>query len=265
MSEEEAARADSSAAGYQVGGGGTSGMPPASRTAATPTVATPTVASAETATTRRDTARVAASVRGGARTDSATRAAAAAARRDSIRIAAAVRDSVRRDSISRANARRDSIRAARTPPRPTGPVRVNDFLTYDAAAKTVSIQLVAGYTGANGSLNFNGGARGAQGISVPLGWRVHISLQNRSQELQHSAAVVREVLPPPLELPPPAFDGAAIEKLENGLRDGETASFEFVPTRRGRYMLGCGVFGHAEGGMWLRLTVVGSTELPAYR
>lgn len=255
VSEQEAARADSSAAGYQVG------AQPA------PTIDTAAIALARTesvaAARRRD------SVAAAARRDSIARAqrARTAAERDSLRIAEARRDSLRRvaahrDSIRRDSTRRDSVRAARVP---KGPVRVNDFLTYDATTKTISIQLVAGYTGTNGTLNYNGGARGTQGISIPLGWRVHVSLTNRSQDLQHSAVVVRELLPPPLELPEPAFEGAAIEKREDGIRNDETASFDFVPTRRGRFMLACGVAGHAEGGMWIRLTVIGPAELPTYR
>ena len=257
VSEEEAARADSSAAGYAVG----------SRVAPAADTGVARAAHAESlAVTRRE------SIAAGARRDSIARAERMARRRDSTAIAEARRDSARRetarrDSIRRENARRDSMRrdSVRAARAPRGPVRVNDFLTYDASTKTVSIQLVAGYTGANGSLNFNGGARGAQGISVPLRWRVHVSLANRSQELQHSAVVVPMVLPPPLELPAAAFEGAAIAKRDDGIRDDEAASFEFVPTRRGRYMLACGVAGHAEGGMWLRLTVIGADELPLYR
>ncbi|HEX2716368.1 MAG TPA: sulfocyanin-like copper-binding protein, partial [Gemmatimonadaceae bacterium] len=248
VSQEEAARADSSAAGYQVG------------SSPGPVVDTAAIASARAerlaaAAARRD------SIAAAARRDSITRAerTRADARRDSTRTAEARRDSIRRsaarrDSIHRESVRRDSVRVAHIP---KGPVRVNDFLTYDASTKTISVQLVAGYTGTNGSLNFNGGARGTQGISVPLGWHVHVSLTNRSQDLQHSAVVVREVLPPPLELPAAAFDGATIEKRDDGIRNDEAASFDFVPTRRGRFMLACGVAGHAEGGMWIRLTVIG--------
>ena len=158
--------------------------------------------------------------------------------------------------------RTDSVKAA---PLPSGPVRVNEFLTYDARSRTVSLQLVAGYNGLNGSLNYNGATNGSHGISVPLGWRIHVSVANRDSDLQHSAIVVREVLPPPIEPTNPAFAGAALPQLDEGLHEDETGTLDFVVDREGRFMIACGVAGHAQAGMWLQLAVAKGALAPAYR
>jgi sulfocyanin len=150
-------------------------------------------------------------------------------------------------------------------PLPVGLARVNEFLSYDAQARTATLMLVAGYNGLNDALNYNGGARGSQGVSVPVGWAVHVQMTNRDGDLQHSAIVVRQVLPPPEEMPAPAFAGALVSQLEEGVHEGDTTSFDFVAAKPGRYMIACGVPGHAQGGMWLRLSVSTDIDRPSYR
>ena len=147
----------------------------------------------------------------------------------------------------------------------TGPVRVNEFLAYDSRSKTVSLQLIAGYNGLNGSLNYNGATNGTHGILVPLGWRIHVTVTNRDSDLQHSAIVVRELLPPPVEPTEPAFTGAALSQLSEGLHEDETSSLDFLADRAGHYMIVCGVPGHAQAGMWLKLSVTVDIRIPVYR
>ena len=176
-------------------------------------------------------------------------------RHDSVRATSHV-DSTESDEHSRPVVR---------PPLPVGVARVNEFLSYDAQARTATILLVAGYNGLNDALNYNGGARGSQGVSIPLAWTVHVALTNRDSDLQHSAIVVRQVLPPPEEMTTPAFAGAVVSQLEEGVHEGDTTSFEFVADKAGRYMVACGVPGHAQGGMWMRLTVSADIDRPSYR
>jgi sulfocyanin len=147
----------------------------------------------------------------------------------------------------------------------TAPVRVNEFLAYDAGARTATIQLVGGYNGLNGALNFNGGAKGSQTITVPLGWKVEASFVNRDGDLPHSAIVVREVSPIPLEAPPPAFPRAFTVKLEEGLQEGGTDDLSFVANKEGRFLIFCGVPGHGQGGMWIYLVVSPSASAPTYQ
>lgn len=235
----EAARADSSAAGYAVGGVAakdttlTASPVPRDTSIA---VATATAVAKRPPIEKHDSART-------------------VEKHDSVR-AAFIVDSTNRAAASRAVAR---------PPLPRGIARVNEFLTYDAQARAATLLLVAGYNGLNDALNYNGGARGSQGVSVPLGWTVHVALTNRDSDLQHSAIVVRQVLPPPEEMTTPAFAGAIMPQLEEGVHEGDTTSFDFVADKAGRYMLACGVPGHAQGGMWMRLTVSADIDRPVYR
>jgi len=148
---------------------------------------------------------------------------------------------------------------------PAGPVRVNEFLTYDRRSRTISLQLIAGYNGLNGSLNYNGATKGSHGIYVPTGWRIHIAVTNRDSDLQHSAIVLEKVLPPPIEPTTPAFPGAALAQLDEGLAEDETATLDFVADRPGQYMIACGVPGHAQAGMWLQLAVSNGVTVPVYR
>ena len=142
---------------------------------------------------------------------------------------------------------------------------MNEFLTYDPRSKTVSLQLIAGYNGLNGSLNYNGATNGSHRILVPTGWRIHVAVTNRDSDLQHSAIVVHELLPPPVEPSEPAFAGAALPQLAEGLHEDETGTMDFVADRAGQYMITCGVPGHAQAGMWLKLLVVGDAPSPVYR
>ena len=52
------------------------------------------------------------------------------------------------------------------------------WLSYDAATKTVNFHLIAGLTGLNGALNFNGFRDGALTLTVPKDWTVAIRVTN---------------------------------------------------------------------------------------
>ena len=257
-SSVDAARADSSAAGYTVGEAAAPATVPIEIGRGT-VVAPTSVATA----TQRDTAvaPTTATVRPNATPVGPAGAPLAAARADTLR-AAVGRVRQQPPPEVKAGSRIDS-----TPPPPviaTGPVRVNEFLTYDARSRTVSLQLIAGYNGLNGSLNYNGSTNGNHGIRVPVGWRIHVTVSNRDSDLQHSAIVVTEVLPPPIEPAHPAFAGAALPQLGEGLHEDETGTLDFVADRTGRYMIACGVPGHAQAGMWLQLAVA-NIPVPGYR
>src|SRR2546422_9079715 len=44
------------------------------------------------------------------------------------------------------------------------------WVSYDAATKTLNFHLIAGLTGLNGALNFNGFRDGGPALAVPKGW-----------------------------------------------------------------------------------------------
>src|SRR5881409_3854869 len=45
------------------------------------------------------------------------------------------------------------------------------WLSFDAAARSARFQLIAGLTGLNGALNFNGFSDGGLTFVVPVGWQ----------------------------------------------------------------------------------------------
>jgi hypothetical protein len=195
-----------------------------------------------------------------AATPAVTREKTPASKRDSAGRADTARTRV--PNAVAAAARADSIARAALP---AGPVRVNEFFTYDARSRTVSLQLISGYNGLNGSLNYNGAINGSHGLIVPTGWRIHVAVTNRDSDLQHSAIVLPKVLPPPIEPADPAFEGAALPRLDEGLQEDETGTMDFVATRPGHFMIACGVPGHAQAGEWLELVVTNSSLPPTYR
>lgn len=140
-----------------------------------------------------------------------------------------------------------------------------EFLAYDPARRTVQLRALAGYDGVNGSLNFNGAARGARVATIPLGWHVEVLFRQDDEALAHSALVAPASDPMPVDAPPPAFPGAAIRRSTRGMVAGASDAFTFTADRAGSFVLQCGVPGHAQGGMWLRVVVDSTASLPSYR
>jgi Sulfocyanin (SoxE) domain len=118
------------------------------------------------------------------------------------------------------------------------------FFRVDARRHVVSVSLIAGYDATNNGFNFDGYGRGKLLVTVPLGWRVRVTCENRAA-VRHSCAVVDG----PMTIRP-AFRHAAIPRPLEGLRHGEVATFSFMATRRGTFRLACLVPGHEEARMW---------------
>lgn len=144
-------------------------------------------------------------------------------------------------------------------------VRVNQFLSYDASKKTAYLELIGGFNGLNGALNFNGGAKGNQNVTIPLGWRVVTIFVNKDGDLPHSAAVINDVSPMPLTSPGPAFPRAFTVKLEEGLQESGSDDMSFTASKEGKFVIFCGVPGHGQGGMWIYLTVSAGAAAPTYQ
>jgi len=140
-----------------------------------------------------------------------------------------------------------------------------------AAAQTVPapvvdsgwLDLIAGFTGLNGALNFNGFRDGGLTFTVPKGWTVVVHFRNHDGMLPHSAEVVGDTNPPPIQPQTPAFDRAFTLKLAEGLPPEGTDDFRFIANREGSFLLFCGVPGHGAAGMWIRLVVSGSARRPS--
>ena len=137
------------------------------------------------------------------------------------------------------------------------------WLTFDTAAKTVRFQLIAGLTGLNGALNFNGFRDGALTLEVPVGWRTEIDFRNHDGMLPHSAEVIAPRTPLPTQPVDPAIPRAFTLKLGEGLPSEATDNMRFAAQPVGEYLIVCGVPGHSAAGMWIRLRVSATAKTPA--
>jgi sulfocyanin len=133
-----------------------------------------------------------------------------------------------------------------------------------ALPKTVEFTLVAGKTTVNGSFNFNGYAKGALTITVPVGWKVVIQYANASV-LRHSLDVIPYTGTQPDSAPPPSFPGASTKDLVDGIGVGKQETVTFVADRAGTYEFLCGVLGHAQAGMWDYLVVSPTAKAPSVK
>src|SRR5207247_3247099 len=137
------------------------------------------------------------------------------------------------------------------------------WLQFDTATQAVSFQLVAGLTGLNGALNFNGFRDGGLTLTVPVGWSVVMRFRNHDGMLPHSAEVIADTHPLPTGPVAPAFPRAFTLRLDQGLISEQTDDLRFIADRGGSYLIFCGVPGHGAAGMWVRFAVSGSVTKPS--
>jgi len=162
-----------------------------------------------------------------------------------------------------------SVRAgmAQTPPAPPAPTPQKPaidctWLTVDTATKTATFQLIAGLTGLNGALNFNGFSDGKLTFTVPHNWNVVMHFTNKDGDLPHSAEVIPDTKPLPAGPVDPAFDRAVTIRLAQGLESGAEDDIRFVANKAGSYLIFCAVPGHGLAGMWIRLKVSRTEKRP---
>lgn len=134
----------------------------------------------------------------------------------------------------------------------------------DTAAKQVTFDLIAGHTPLNGSLNFNGFRDGELTFVAPQGWTVTFQFRNNDRGLTHSAEVITDRQPLPIQSVAPAFPGAGTPDLETGLSP-ETGGqhMTFRAATAGEYLVFCAVPGHGMAGMWVRLRVDAAAKTAA--
>jgi hypothetical protein len=137
------------------------------------------------------------------------------------------------------------------------------WLSFDPAAKTARFQLIAGLTGLNGALNFNGFRDGGLTLVIPVGWAAEISFRNHDGMLPHSAEVISPQNPLPSQPVSPAIPRAFTLKLAEGLPPQGTDIMRFAAKPAGEYLIFCGVPGHGAAGMWIHLRVSSTAQTPA--
>jgi len=103
-----------------------------------------------------------------------------------------------------------------------------EFMRYDAAGRRVVLTIIGRYDESNNGYNFNGGFNGSHRVTVPLGWRVAVTVVNRDV-IPHSFALIRPVRWLPLRIDRPALPGAASREHQVGVRTGaREEGIEFV-------------------------------------
>lgn len=142
-------------------------------------------------------------------------------------------------------------------------VKVNEFMSYDPAAKTVALKIFAAHGSVNGGMNFNGGSNGSATITVPLGWSVSWAFKNEDA-IPHSAIVLANKMPFPAQPQDPAIPRAYTNDVTAGLTTGQTDQTTFKAAPAAQYVIACGVPGHAPSGMWIHFDVSADAKLPTY-
>jgi len=136
------------------------------------------------------------------------------------------------------------------------------WLSFEPAAKTARFQLIAGLTGLNGALNFNGFRDGGLTLVIHVGWKAEIAFRNHDGMLPHSAEVISPQTPLPTQPVSPAIPRAFTLKLAAGLPPQGTDVMRFAAQPPGEYLIFCGVPGHGAAGMWIRLRVSATAQVP---
>jgi len=142
-------------------------------------------------------------------------------------------------------------------------VKVNEFMSYDPAGKTVSLKVLAGHGPVNGGMNFNGASNGGATIIIPVGWSVSMHFTNEDA-IPHSAIILPNKMPFPAQPQDPAIPRAYTASITGGLFTGKSDQTTFKASPAGEYLLACGVPGHAPSGMWIRFNVSADAKTPSY-
>jgi sulfocyanin len=143
---------------------------------------------------------------------------------------------------------------------------VPSWMTFDAGAQKVTMDVVAGFNPNNSSWNFNGYYEGDMTVVVPEGWRVEINFNVWDGDVPHSLAVTADPGPDNLPLQAgreqAAFPRAYSKSPEQGISAGDHDTVSFKADKAGDFLWFCGVPGHGQSGMWIRFSVSGDAETP---
>jgi sulfocyanin len=143
---------------------------------------------------------------------------------------------------------------------------VPTWMTVDAGAHKVTMDVVAGFNPNNSNWNFNGYYDGDMTVVVPEGWQVDITLTHRDGEAPHSLVVMADPgadnLPLQAGREQAAFPRAYSRSPEQGISAGDQDTISFKADQTGEFLWFCGVPGHGQSGMWMRFAVTGDAKTP---
>ena len=141
-----------------------------------------------------------------------------------------------------------------------GATSMPSWMRVDTAAKTVTMDIVAGQSNANNNWNYNGYFNGNATITVREGYAVTINFRNNDPAIAHSLGISSQVgsYPPQFQNPQPVFAGAMSTNptdVMNATRPGATETIRFTAGTAGQYAMVCYVPAHATAGMWIHFNV----------
>ena len=140
------------------------------------------------------------------------------------------------------------------------------WMTIDAGAKKVTMDIEAGWNGNNGALNFNGYHDGDATVVVPVGWSVVVNFKNNDANLPHSLLVTKPYakgeFPQTAGHSEVAIPRAYTRDPVDGISAGQTDDFRFTAKEAKDYYYLCGVTGHAMSGMWIHLSLRDNVDQP---
>jgi sulfocyanin len=143
---------------------------------------------------------------------------------------------------------------------------VPSWMKTDAAAKLVTLDVVAGFNANNGALNFNGYFTGDMTVVVPVGWTVEIDFRNQDAMLPHSLLVTRpyakDHFPDLAGVNEVAIPRAYTNNPEEGIPSPKSDTMRFVAKTAGEYYFFCGAPGHGQAGMWTRFKIDAGADAP---
>jgi sulfocyanin len=143
---------------------------------------------------------------------------------------------------------------------------VPTWMTVDADAHKVTMDVVAGFNPSNSNWNFNGYYDGGMTVVVPVGWQVEITLTHRHDEVPHSLVVMADPgadnLPLQAGREQATFPRAYSRSPEQGISAGDQDTIAFKTNKTGDFLWFCGIPGHGQSGMWTRFVVTGDAETP---
>lgn len=148
--------------------------------------------------------------------------------------------------------------AATQAPAPAAMPAAGQRATQGDKPGEVALTVVAAQGDENGGLNFNGVDKGRLVVTVAAGNNVALTMVNKGA-IPHSLQIIPYAQTPPVAAAgPPAFAGAQTPDPVAGTAPGQSATARFTAGKPGRYLLICGVPGHALAGMYGILEVSSS-------
>ena len=143
---------------------------------------------------------------------------------------------------------------------------VPSWMTVDADAKMVTMDVIAGFNPNNSNWNYNGYHDGDLTVVLPLDWSVHINFTNHDADVPHSMVVMADPgkgdLPLQAGRDQAAFARAYTKSPEQGLSAGDHDLIAFKAKKVGKYLMFCGVPGHGQSGMWVHVEVTPDAASP---